>query len=72
MEKIEKELHYKGHSTKIVVEVQQLPAFNPETMDKEKYEETKKVYRMMAEEEFYNRKTEWIFCIEKKLQEGDK
>lgn len=69
MQKISKELHYKGHSITITVEVKQLPPFDENTMDKVKYDETQKVYQMLAEEEFYSQKTEWIFSIEQKLQE---
>lgn len=68
MDKIEKEFTYKGETKKFSVPIEQLPPFNPATMDKEKYEETKKVLFLMAEEEIYNQKTEWIFNIEKELQ----
>ncbi|MBF0598117.1 hypothetical protein IM532_11815 [Faecalibacter sp. WQ 117] len=69
MDKIEKEFTYKGQTKKFSVAIEQLPPFNPETMDKDKYEETQKVLFLMAEEEIYNQKTEWIFSIEKKLQQ---
>lgn len=68
MNKIEKEFTYKGHTKKFSVDIKQLPPFNPKTMDKVKYDETEKVLYLMAEEELYYQKTEWIFKIEKELQ----
>lgn len=65
---ISKEINYKGNTKKITVAIEQLPPFNPATMDKEKYEETEKTLYLLAEEKFENQKFEWIFSIEQDLQ----
>ncbi|GEM50489.1 hypothetical protein HX001_01410 [Empedobacter brevis] len=68
-EEISKEINYKGHTKKFTVAIEQLPAFNPETMDKVKYEETQKALYLLAEEKLENQKFEWIFSIEQELQQ---
>lgn len=68
-EEISKEINYKGHTKKFTVAIEQLPAFNPETMDKVKYEETQKALYLLAEERLENQKFEWIFSIEQELQQ---
>ena len=65
---ITKTFTYKGHTKTFSAEVEQLPPFNPQTMDKVKYEETKKAHYILAEAEVYNQKTEWFFKIEQDLQ----
>ena len=66
---ITKEFTYKGHTKTFSAKVQQLPPFNPETMDRIKYEETKEALYILAEAEVYDQKTEWIFKIEQDLQQ---
>ncbi|MGV0924239.1 hypothetical protein [Empedobacter tilapiae] len=66
---ISKEINYKGHTKKFKVEIEQLPPFNEKTMDKVKYEETERALYLIAEEKFENQKFEWIFSIEKELQQ---
>lgn len=68
-EEISKEINYKGHTKKFTVAIEQLPPFNPKTMDKVKYEETEKALYLIAEEKLENQKFEWIFSIEKDLQQ---
>ncbi|WP_312552922.1 hypothetical protein [Empedobacter brevis] len=68
-EEISKEINYKGHTKKFTVAIEQLPAFNPETMDRVKYEETQKALYLLAEEKLENQKFEWIFSIEQELQQ---
>ncbi len=68
-EEISKEINYKGHTKKFTVVIEQLPTFNPETMDKVKYEETQKALYLLAEEKLENQKFEWIFSIEQELQQ---
>lgn len=68
-EEISKEINYKGHTKKFTVAIEQLPTFNPETMDKVKYEETQKALYLLAEEKLENQKFEWIFSIEQELQQ---
>ncbi|QES93503.1 hypothetical protein F0358_12615 [Empedobacter brevis] len=68
-EEISKEINYKGHTKKFTVAIEQLPAFNHETMDKVKYEETQKALYLLAEEKLENQKFEWIFSIEQELQQ---
>ncbi|MGU9937808.1 hypothetical protein ACNFNZ_04420 [Empedobacter brevis] len=68
-EEISKEINYKGHTKKFTVAIEQLPVFNPETMDKVKYEETQKALYLLAEEKLENQKFEWIFSIEQELQQ---
>ncbi|MDM1551345.1 hypothetical protein [Empedobacter falsenii] len=65
---ITKTFTYKGYTKTFSAEVQPLPPFNPETMDRVKYEETKEAHYMLAEAEVYNQKTEWFFKIEQELQ----
>lgn len=66
---ISKEINYKGYIKKFTVEIEQLPPFNEKTMDKVKYEETERALYLIAEEKFENQKFEWIFSIEKELQQ---
>ena len=63
-----KEVKFKGHTKTFTVEIEQLPPFNPETMDQVKYEETEKVLLILAKEKLENQKMEWGFTIEQALQ----
>ncbi len=65
---ITKEFKYKGHTKSFSVEVQQLPDFDPLTMDETQYEEAKKECFIEAEADLYNQKTEWFFEIEHDLR----
>lgn len=65
---ITKEFSYKGQTKTFSAKVQPLPPFNPATMDRIKYEETKEAHYILAEAEVYDQKTEWIFKIEQELQ----
>ena len=70
-QQLTKEVTYKGNTKTFTVEIEQLPPFNPETMDKEKYDETQVVLAALARKKLENQKMEWVFNIEKALQEEE-